>query len=313
MRLDQLRYLRDINQTNSISKTASRFFVSPQALSKSMQQLEAEIGATVLVRSPFGVTLTPQGELFLNKMSPFIDQYDALHEEFLSSTEGEGDSDAPETIHICISSVLASLLLPQAIANFHSKHPRTRITVEEVEYNEIFPALSEGKCDLALLTVNDEYFYKEWNDAGEKDFHYNLLLSDRLVGCVSSSSPLAKKETITHKDLKVHGWTALNIVYRQKAYEVMERYVKRYGKASGNANALYSGSNVAFHHEAMRELGVITLMPRSVFQKAFNPKHFTVKYLEESPSGVIYHTAIYPTSHPHAHLLELTNSLQSIV
>ena len=158
MRLDQLRYLRDINQTNSISKTASRFFVSPQALSKSMQQLESEIGATVLVRSPFGVTLTPQGELFLNKMSPFIDQYDALHEEFLSSTEGEADSGAPETIHICISSVLASLLLPQAIANFHSKHPRTRITVEEVEYNEIFPALSEGKCDLALLTVNDEYF-----------------------------------------------------------------------------------------------------------------------------------------------------------
>ena len=313
MRLDQLRYLRDISQTNSISKTASRFFVSPQALSKSMQQLESEIGATVLVRSPFGVTLTPQGEEFLSKLGPFLDEYDTLHEEFMSKSADADDSTVASlpSIHICISSVLVAFLLPKAIAQFRVRYPRTVVTVEEVNHDEVFPSLSSKKCDLAFLSVNDEYFYKEWNDKGEKDFHYNLLFSDRLVACVSANSPLAKKETIDHEDIKNYHWTALDVVYRQKAYELMERYIERYG-TSGNEVAVYSGSNIGFHREAVQEMNVVALMPRYVFQTAFNSKHFVAKYLEHA-SGAIYHTAIYPTSHPHPQLMELTNIMASMV
>ena len=313
MRLDQLRYLRDISQTNSISKAASRFFVSPQALSKSMQQLESEVGAVILVRSPFGVTLTPQGEEFLRKLSPFLDEYDALHEKFMSQSADDDDKTVTSlsSIHICISSVLVAFLLPKAIAQFRVKYPRTVVTVEEVTHDKIFPALSDNKCDLAFLSVNDEYFYKEWSAKGEKDFHYNLLFSDRLVACVSANSPLAKKETIDHKDIKENHWTALDVVYRQKAYEIMERYIERHGTA-GNEVAVYSGNNIGFHREAVQEMNVIALMPRYVFQTAFNSKHFVAKYLEYA-SGAIYHTAIYPTSHPHPQLMELTNILASMV
>jgi DNA-binding transcriptional LysR family regulator len=313
MRLDQLRYLRDISQTNSISKTAGRFFVSPQALSKSMQQLENEIGAPILVRSPFGVTLTPQGEEFLAKLSPFIDEYDSLHEEFLRMESSGDDTNATSmpAIHVHISSVLMAFLLPKAIAQFHTKYPRTVVSVEEVPHDKIFPSLTNGDCDLAFLSVNDEYFYKEWNQAGEKDFHYNLLFSDRLVACVSANSPLAKKETIDHKDIKNHRWTALDVVYRQKAHEIMEKYIERYG-ASGTDVSIYSGSNIGFHREAVRQMGAIALMPRYVFQTAFNSKHFVAKYMEYA-SGAIYHTAIYPTSQPHPQLLELTNIIASLV
>lgn len=41
MRIEQLRYLSDIQNTHSISKTAKRFFVSQQAMSNSLKQLES--------------------------------------------------------------------------------------------------------------------------------------------------------------------------------------------------------------------------------------------------------------------------------
>ena len=39
MRMEQLKYLVDIAETKSMSKTAERMFVSPQAVSQSIKQL----------------------------------------------------------------------------------------------------------------------------------------------------------------------------------------------------------------------------------------------------------------------------------
>ena len=47
MRIEQLRYLSDIQNTHSISKTAKRFFVSQQAMSNSLKQLESELKITL--------------------------------------------------------------------------------------------------------------------------------------------------------------------------------------------------------------------------------------------------------------------------
>lgn len=62
MRLEQLRYLSDIQHTNSISKTANRFFISQQSLSNNIRQLEKEMNVTLLERSPFGAVLTPEAQ-----------------------------------------------------------------------------------------------------------------------------------------------------------------------------------------------------------------------------------------------------------
>ena len=47
MRLDQLKYLVDIAQTGSITSTSQRFFVTQQAVSKSIKQLETELDTDI--------------------------------------------------------------------------------------------------------------------------------------------------------------------------------------------------------------------------------------------------------------------------
>ncbi|MBQ3205000.1 MAG: LysR family transcriptional regulator, partial [Peptococcaceae bacterium] len=58
MRMEQLKYLVDIAETKSMSKTAERMFVSPQAVSQSIKQLETELDTELLVRTNMGVLLT---------------------------------------------------------------------------------------------------------------------------------------------------------------------------------------------------------------------------------------------------------------
>ena len=62
MRTEQLKYLVDVAENGSMNKTAERLFVSPQAVSKAIKQLEEELGVELLVRTRMGVSLTGIGD-----------------------------------------------------------------------------------------------------------------------------------------------------------------------------------------------------------------------------------------------------------
>ncbi len=62
MRIEQLECIVDIARTGSFSSTANNLFVSQQAVSKSMKQLEQELDAELLVRTNTGVYITKEGQ-----------------------------------------------------------------------------------------------------------------------------------------------------------------------------------------------------------------------------------------------------------
>ena len=59
MRTEQLKYLVDVAETGSMNKTAERLFVSPQAVSKAIKQLEEELGVDLEINDQ----ITTVGEL----------------------------------------------------------------------------------------------------------------------------------------------------------------------------------------------------------------------------------------------------------
>jgi DNA-binding transcriptional LysR family regulator len=65
MELRHLRYFLAVGEALSFTKAAARLHVAQPALSRRMRDLEDEIGVDLLRRSPRGVTLTPEGKLFL--------------------------------------------------------------------------------------------------------------------------------------------------------------------------------------------------------------------------------------------------------
>jgi len=64
MELRQLRYFVAIAEHGTFSKAASKVHIAQSALSHQLAQLEAELGATLFMRSRRGVTMTEAGALF---------------------------------------------------------------------------------------------------------------------------------------------------------------------------------------------------------------------------------------------------------
>ena len=146
MRIEQLRYLSDLQFTNSISKTANRFFLSQQSLSNNIRQLEKELNVTLLERSPFGVILTKEARELLELSDPFLKQYDELQNQF--ALQSNRSDKSVKQIKILASSVLVSGVLPMAIAAFQKRHSQVRISIREASYHKhCQPATWPGSCN----------------------------------------------------------------------------------------------------------------------------------------------------------------------
>ena len=298
MRLEQLRYLSNLQYTNSISKTANHFFLSQQSLSNNIRQLEKELGVNLLERSPFGVELTTEARELLALSDPFLQQYDDLQNQF--SLQRDTTEKKIKSIVIYNSSVLTSVVLPSAIAIFSKKYPKIRIQIKELSHTEIFPAIMQNQNSFAFLSINEEYFQAQLGNYEPGNIHYHIMLKDHLVACISAQSLLAEKEIITQSDLANRPLTYLNIV----------PIIKH--STSHNNRVLYSSHNVEFHRRILREIDVVSLMPRNVYTSLFDHKHFVAKPLEGAQQN-IYHAAIYPSVAPHPIMKELVNIVHSLI
>ncbi len=82
MTLTQLNYLITIAETKSLNKAAERLYVSQPSLSSAVQELEKELGITLLNRSGRGVTLTNDGAEFLLYAKQLYGQYESILEKY---------------------------------------------------------------------------------------------------------------------------------------------------------------------------------------------------------------------------------------
>ena len=82
MTLQQLRYLIAIAEEGSISKASQALLVSQPSLSKSMFDLEKEMGIKIFTRNNRGVNLTEEGEIFLAYSRSVVEQADFLENNY---------------------------------------------------------------------------------------------------------------------------------------------------------------------------------------------------------------------------------------
>lgn len=87
MTLAQLKYVVTTAQTGTISEAAKQHFISQPSLTASIRELEQELGISIFARSNKGVTLTPEGEVFLGYARQVIEQM-ALIEETYQGKQG---------------------------------------------------------------------------------------------------------------------------------------------------------------------------------------------------------------------------------
>ena len=83
MELRHIRYFKAVAEEKNFTKAAEKLAIAQPPLSRQIQDLEAELGTPLFIRSPHKVTLTEEGELFLQYASQILDLVNRSEEPFI--------------------------------------------------------------------------------------------------------------------------------------------------------------------------------------------------------------------------------------
>ncbi|MEJ1088090.1 LysR substrate-binding domain-containing protein [Microbacterium sp. Mu-80] len=145
MRLEELRSFEAVARLGHFTRAADELFLTQPSLSRQIQALESDLGATLFQRDRTGVAITSAGEALLPIARRMLADADAArHEmdELAGLRRGRIRLGAPPTL--CVS------VVAEVIAEFRRAHPGIDLHITEAGSRTLVDALSEGALDLAL-------------------------------------------------------------------------------------------------------------------------------------------------------------------
>jgi DNA-binding transcriptional LysR family regulator len=191
-RLQQLKGFCMTVSCGSVTKAARMMSISPSSVSKQISSLENELNLTLFSLNGKKISLTFEGELFYNKIAPFIEISDGLFKNFSTFAK-----EAKQTIKIATHVALSSKVLPPIIDRFTELYPKCRIVIRNTNKVEGLKALNSCEVDLLFFQLHERDI--EENLQPLTTFTYKVYEEVIILG---KDNPLALKDNITIRDLQ---------------------------------------------------------------------------------------------------------------
>ncbi|HHI82521.1 MAG TPA: LysR family transcriptional regulator [Rhizobiales bacterium] len=143
--LKQLRVLRAVAETGSVSAAAKVLNVTPPAVSLQLKLIEELSGVTLLRRGSGRMRPTAPGRLFLDAAAQ-IESIIADTGQMINAIKGTGQ----RMVRISVVST-AKYFIPRAIAAFRKQNPDIEINLWVGNRTETVAALESYECDFAIM------------------------------------------------------------------------------------------------------------------------------------------------------------------
>ncbi|MCJ0763286.1 LysR substrate-binding domain-containing protein [Variovorax terrae] len=183
MKYHQLRCFLAIAQYSSIRAAARSLPLSQPAVTKSLRELEEDLGVPLVVRSVSGIRLTEFGEAFRLRASSLIEDGRRAREELQMIRDGSGT-----TVSIAVSSTVALTLLPKVLIAFRKAYPRAKLSLWEDVQPSTLNRLRDGTLDLVVS--------QGVNAPVEPDVSVNSLYTLPSIVGARADHPLARSRSL---------------------------------------------------------------------------------------------------------------------
>lgn len=176
MELRDLGFFEVIAEVGHLGRASERLGRTQPALTKCIQRLEARIGASLFVRTPRGLLLTPVGEALLGRAKRMRAAMEASLREVSELASGSAGH-----VRLGIGATLAEYLLPQVCRRLLRDSPGVTLDVLVAMSTPLRKALKQGDLDLVVGPIQD---------ADEAEFVVTAIGEDEVVIVAARGHPL---------------------------------------------------------------------------------------------------------------------------
>ena len=189
-----MKYAVEVAKLGSLNKAAETLLIAQPNISRSIKELEADLGITIFNRSAKGMDLTPEGEEFINYAQNILKQIDEVEMLYKQGAPNKQkfSISVPRACYISDAFAEFSKSIKASPAEIFYKETNTQTTINNVLNNDY-------KLGIIRYAGNYDKFFKAMLE--EKGLCYEMVAEFSYVLIMSTASPLAEKEEITFDDL----------------------------------------------------------------------------------------------------------------
>jgi DNA-binding transcriptional LysR family regulator len=189
MDLRTLRYFVAVAEELHFGRAAARLHMTQPPLSRAIKQLETDLGAVLLHRSPAGVTLTPAGTALHDEARALLAQADQVRAKVTAAA----------TLTIGTLADSAEQAGTRLVAAFRERHPGVHVRIRETDLTDPTAGLRAGLADVVFTRT-------PFDDTG---ITTHVLRTDPVGVVLRTDDPLASHAELDPAELADRRWFRL--------------------------------------------------------------------------------------------------------
>ena len=198
MTLQQLRYVCTVEKYGSITRAAQALYVSQPAISNTIRALEEELGITIFVRSPMGVTITKAGRELIRMSNQLLNDADHIDSYFRSE---RNKSEHPRLLVSSQHYDFAVTAFTEYINEIHRSYPGYTLGLRETSTANVIEDVLRQHSSLGILYVpGGERKYME-RILADRDLTFHSLKITNPHAFLARTHPLAGRDEVTPEEL----------------------------------------------------------------------------------------------------------------
>jgi LysR family transcriptional regulator, regulator of abg operon len=142
VKLSQLRDVVAVAETGSLRSAGRLLGIAQPAITRSIREIEHELGAILFERHAKGVRLTEIGRAFVKRAESVQAEIRRAQEE-IDQLKGQLTGE----VNLAVSTATAMCLLPKSLQNFRRKYPEAVLKISESFFAPIERELQSGQID----------------------------------------------------------------------------------------------------------------------------------------------------------------------
>lgn len=195
MNVLHMKYAVEVAKAGSLNKASEKLLIAVPNISRSIKELEADLGIAIFDRTTKGMYLTPEGEEFINFAKDILEQISQVENYYKEGTPNK------QKFSICVPRACYISYAFAEFTNMLSKHSAEIFYKETNSQSTIDNILNHDyKLGIIRYAENYDQYFKSMLE--EKGLNYELITEFTYSLVMSKNCALSKLDNITFPDLK---------------------------------------------------------------------------------------------------------------
>jgi len=186
MEFKHILYFETVRKHKSFSKAADELYVTQQAVSKKIRELEEELDAPLFFRQHNGVELTKEGDFFQEKTASILQTQNDILTYFSAISKQR-----KQELRVGLSHGLCIFFDKPFFEKFKQLQPDISLHILELWNPQTEEDVLNGSIDIGFTLAPVKY----------PQLHTEHLFSEPLCCIVNKNHPLASKESLTMEEI----------------------------------------------------------------------------------------------------------------